>query len=524
MVDALVDGRIIGELGREGEPQLDVVIRANGQGVHDKRELLAAPVATPTGRVVPLGTLATVDDTVGPASISRIERRRSITLQVSPPDDMALETTMQTIAEQVVEPLRAEGLPDGVRIDLAGTAGKLGEARGRMLGVLGLAVVISFALLAALFEDFLAPVVVLVTVPLAAAGGVAGLRLVDATLGSQPLDMMTAVGFVILIGVVVNNAILVVDGALGRLRAGMDLPTSLGEAVSRRVRPIFMATLTSLAGLLPLVLFPGSGSELYRGVGAVVLGGLALSTVLTLFVVPPLFGVMWKLGGARDRAGGGPGPGDGPGRGPGAGDDGVPGGGAGPGCRGHRAGGGAGGARGQPAGGGGVRERGDRGGAHAVGVRAAHRGPAGGGGERAVGARESFRLERRFRGAADCGGPGRPAGLDPGDRAPGRHRRVRYRAGGRGGPGGPRPSPGGRDVGSRRGALPGGCRAPAPVRPGAGGGRRGAGPGRAGVGAGVGGGDVHRAAEPGGGGGGRPLRSAGPHGPTRRPVRASTRR
>jgi HAE1 family hydrophobic/amphiphilic exporter-1 len=153
--------------------------------------------------------------------------------------------------------------------------------------------------MAALFEDFLAPIIIMATLPFAAAGGVAGLRLVDATLGRQPLDLLTAVGFVILIGVVVNNAILVVDGSLFRLRAGSSLSESVRKAVHQRVRPIFMSTLTSLAGLSPLVLLSGSGSELYRGVGSIVLGGLALSMVLTLFVIPALFSLVWRLRGAE---------------------------------------------------------------------------------------------------------------------------------------------------------------------------------------------------------------------------------
>lgn len=298
VVDALVDGWRVGEFGLEGSPQVDVVVRPRDGGVTDPRALLSAPVATPLGAVVPLSTLARLHEDVGPTTIRRIERTRAITLQVSPSDQQPLEDAMAVLQRDVIDVLRAEGaLPPDVRVQLAGTADKLTLAKAQMGGTLLLAVVISFLLMAALFEDFLAPVAILVSVPMAAAGGIGALRAVDLFLGPQPLDMMTAMGFVILIGVVVNNPILIVDGALTRMREGAALADALGDAVARRVRPIFMSTLTSLAGLLPLVLFPGSGSELYRGVGAVVLGGLAFSTALTLVAAPAVFAVLWRLRG-----------------------------------------------------------------------------------------------------------------------------------------------------------------------------------------------------------------------------------
>ena len=303
-VDALIDGAIIGEYGREGEPKIDVVMSAKGSG--DERGLTtvaalkAAPIATSSGRVVPLGSVAEIDERLGPTVIRRIERSRSITIEVSPPEEVPLEDAMRIIREDVVEKLRSEGaIPDDIDVALSGTAGQLETAKERLLQVLLLAVVISFLLMAALFEDFLAPLAVMVTVPLAAAGGVIALLLVDTFLGAQTFDMLTAVGFVILIGVVVNNAILVVDGAVTYLREGVQIHEALERAVSRRIRPIFMSALTSIAGLSPLVIFPGSGSELYRGVGAIVLGGLALSTVLTLFVVPAAFVVLWRLRGVK---------------------------------------------------------------------------------------------------------------------------------------------------------------------------------------------------------------------------------
>lgn len=296
VVDAYVDGAIVGKLGREGEPKRDVVVRASGVSADTPEALASAPVALPGGGFVPLGQLARVEEKLGPTIIQHIERQRALTLQVSPPDTMPFEEALKLVKTDVVGGMMQRGeIPPRVDIAYSGSAGKLDDAKTRFAQVLALAVLISFLLLAALFEDFLAPVAILVTVPLAGAGGVLGLRWVDASLGPQPLDMMTALGFVMLIGIVVNNAILVVDGALTRMRGGMELGLSVAESVHGRVRPIMMTTCTSLAGLLPLVLFPGSGSELYRGIGAVVLGGLALSTVLTIFVVPAVFTLLWRV-------------------------------------------------------------------------------------------------------------------------------------------------------------------------------------------------------------------------------------
>jgi HAE1 family hydrophobic/amphiphilic exporter-1 len=298
VADVYIDGRKIGEWGREGEPKVDVKLRAisDGSAEDSLRLLNDAPVATSRGDVVPFGVLADLETRLGPTVIQRVERKRAVILQVTPPDDVPFEYAIETLQSQVVQPLIDSGeLPPMVEIRLGGTAGKLRDAQQQFAWVLVIALIISFLLLAALFEDFLAPIVVLVTIPLAAAGGVLGLLLVDSLVMEQPLDIMTAVGFLILIGVVVNNAILIVDGAIARLRDGDLLDDAVATAVINRVRPIFMSTLTSLAGLLPMTLATGAGSELYRGVGAVLLGGLLLSTLMALFVVPCLFSLVWRL-------------------------------------------------------------------------------------------------------------------------------------------------------------------------------------------------------------------------------------
>ena len=159
-----------------------------------------------------------------------------------------------------------------------------------------LALLITYLLMAALFESFLYPLVIMCSVPLAAVGGFVALAIVhevsirDIAAPIQQLDVVTMLGFVILIGIVVNNAILIVHQSLNLIRNhGRDPQAAIPEAVKSRVRPIFMSTATSIFGMLPLVLLPGAGSELYRGLGSVVIGGLALSTVFTLVLVPALF-------------------------------------------------------------------------------------------------------------------------------------------------------------------------------------------------------------------------------------------
>jgi HAE1 family hydrophobic/amphiphilic exporter-1 len=174
------------------------------------------------------------------------------------------------------------------------------------------ALLVTYLVMCALFESFLYPLVIMFSVPLAVVGGFAGLAIVhhysmqNPTLAPQKLDVLTMLGFIILIGVVVNNAILLVHQALNFMRGDdsdsiysdpMPPIEAIVTSVKTRIRPIFMSVLTSVGGMLPLVLVPGSGSEMYRGLGSVVVGGLLVSTVFTLLLVPLLFSLvldMWR--------------------------------------------------------------------------------------------------------------------------------------------------------------------------------------------------------------------------------------
>ena len=200
---------------------------------------------------------------------------------------------MERIDSDILQPMRSEGVLGGLyRVTYSGSADKLTKTRRALQWNLLLAIVITYLLMAALFESFLYPFVILFSVPLAALGGFLGLGLLN-VFTYQALDVLTMLGFIILIGTVVNNAILIVHQTLNHIRRdGMNPKDAIQESTRTRVRPIFMSVSTSLSGMLPLVLFPGAGSELYRGLGSVVVGGLAVSTVFTLFLVPALLSLV----------------------------------------------------------------------------------------------------------------------------------------------------------------------------------------------------------------------------------------
>ena len=182
-----------------------------------------------------------------------------------------------------------------MRLGLSGTADKLAQTWASMKLFLAIAIAITYLLMAVLFESFVYPLIIILSVPLATAGGMAGLAFLN-RFTYQPLDMLTLLGFVILIGIVVNNAILLVHQTLYLIREeGVDIQGAILGATKNRLRPIFMSTITSVVGMMPLVLFPGAGSELYRGLGSVVVGGLALSAILTLAIIPPMMSIFLGL-------------------------------------------------------------------------------------------------------------------------------------------------------------------------------------------------------------------------------------
>ncbi|MFY0691732.1 MAG: efflux RND transporter permease subunit [Paracoccaceae bacterium] len=302
-VDAYNDGIRIAEIN-VGNRRLDLTLMGDqdAMGAQRTQDVGAFPVVTPAGQIIPVSELSEVRLTAGPTEILHRERLRTVTLEVRPSDALPLEAAVELLEAEVIDALKSQGLPSGVQLSVSGTADQLSQTWNAIQINLVVAMIIIFLVMAILFESFLLPLVVMISVPVAAAGGVGGLALLN-QFQTQPLDMLTLLGFVILVGIVVNNAILIVHQSLYHLREDAMSPVdAIEEATRNRIRPIFMSTLTSVFGMLPLVVFPGAGSELYRGLGAVVVGGLSMSAFLTLLTVPPLLRLVFSLSAPERRA------------------------------------------------------------------------------------------------------------------------------------------------------------------------------------------------------------------------------
>jgi len=267
-----------------GQKRLNVFLRSTDWETPE--ELAAIPFYTPQAGVQPIGEIVDIVRTAGPSSIRRVDRKRTITLQVTPPDNISLEEAIILIKEKA-EPAILANLTDNGSVAYRGSAKALTQALTNMSQSFLLALIILYLLMSALFRSFKDSLLVVLTIPLATVGGLGVLQLTNLVI-FQPLDLLTMIGFIILLGLVVNNAILLVYQTRMGEQEGLDRKSAVRQAVRLRLRPILMSTLTSICGMLPLLLIPGAGAELYRGIAAVIVGGMSVSTVFTLIFLPSL--------------------------------------------------------------------------------------------------------------------------------------------------------------------------------------------------------------------------------------------
>ena len=283
VTQALGEGAYVGQR-YDGEQQLFLILKS--QPLASPDAISAAPIATPSGGVVSFGHLVSMQKTLAPSGTYRLDRRRTIALNLTPPRGMALEDTMAIIKKDI-EPEMKKLLPADGSVTYGAAADHLDNALWNMGKNFALAVLLLFLIMAALFKSVGDAAIATIALPLGTVGGMAALKILGIFV-FQPLDLLTMIGFIIVLGLVVNNTILLVARTRQAEAEGMSRVDAVRSSLETRLRPIFSSTLTAIFGMLPLVLVPGPGTEIYRGLGAVIVGGILVSHVFTLVLMPAM--------------------------------------------------------------------------------------------------------------------------------------------------------------------------------------------------------------------------------------------
>ncbi|TDK28754.1 efflux RND transporter permease subunit [Luteimonas aestuarii] len=283
VVRVLGDGQWLGEQF-DGDRRLPIILRSDRDDALER--FAGVPLSTPLAGVLPLGELAQVDAVLAATQLRRIDRRRTVTLTIDPPADMSLEQALDIVQREMV-PLLRDALPADAAIRVSGSADRLEGVVASMRDNFLLALLVLFLLMAAMFRSLRDSAFVIASLPLAVLGGVLGLRALGLVAG-QTLDLLSMIGFVMLMGMVINNAILLVAQTREAESAGASLDEALRQALEQRLRPILIAAATGVLGALPMAVNPGPGAAIYRGIAALSVGGIALSLVFTAVLVPAL--------------------------------------------------------------------------------------------------------------------------------------------------------------------------------------------------------------------------------------------
>jgi multidrug efflux pump subunit AcrB/outer membrane protein TolC len=269
----------VGEL-RTGDDPVPIVVRSSAGELMTAEALEMVDIAAPDGSVVPLAQVARLDAVWRPAAIHHRDRSRIATVSSQLDPDVTFSDVTRGLGVRLAD----AGLPDDVRVSFGGDAEGSGEANTAMLATLPAGVLLLLGVLLAEFNSFRRVAIILTTVPLAATGVVPGLLVAD-----QPFGFMSLLGVIALVGIVVNNAIVLLEVIERRRRDGAAVDEALADAIQQRIRPILLTTATTVAGLMPLALSP---STLWPPLAWAMISGLLASTVLTLLFVPALYRVL----------------------------------------------------------------------------------------------------------------------------------------------------------------------------------------------------------------------------------------
>jgi multidrug efflux pump subunit AcrB len=294
-VAAISDGAYVDEFILNDD-KIDIFMFSGAGNQQNIQDLAATPIVTPQGSVFPLNALADLVQSKNSDSVRRVDGNRTVTVYIIPPREVALETAEAIVRNDLLPSLWEQGsIAQGISVSISGAADQLEATKESLSSNFVIAIALCYLLLVAIFNHWRYPLFILATVPLGGLLGLIAINGVNAALeavglsgGYQPFDMITMLGFLILLGTVVNNPILIVDQTRRLVTQGQSINVAVSGAVEKRLKPILMSTATTIFGLAPLVLVPGEGTELYRGVGIIVLCGIFVSTLLSLTFLPAL--------------------------------------------------------------------------------------------------------------------------------------------------------------------------------------------------------------------------------------------
>jgi multidrug efflux pump len=292
-LETLLGGRQVTRFKREGE-QYDVIVKLADEERRTPTDLTAIYVRGKEGHLVQLDNLVEVRETVAPKELNHFNRLRAATLSANVGPGYSLGQALDFL-----EQTACEFLPPTARTDLDGQSREFRESSATLYAAFALALIFIYLVLAAQFESFIDPFIILLTVPLAVTGALLSLSLTGGT-----LNVYSQIGLVMLVGLITKNGILIVEFANQLRDRGNDVYQAVSEAAGLRLRPILMTTLAMILGALPLALATGAGAESREPIGWVIVGGLALGTLLTLFVIPTAYSLLARPIAARSELGG----------------------------------------------------------------------------------------------------------------------------------------------------------------------------------------------------------------------------
>ena len=285
-----VNGMAVGFLKEDGS-EYDILVRLQEENRNSITDVMDFSIPTPTGAIVKLSEICSVDEYWAPPKIIRKSRQRIVTVKVTP-YEITLGELAQAIEKNVLPKVDT---PAGYSIRIAGDYEDQQETFGKM-GMLGaLIILLVYIVMASQFESFSKPAIIMFSVPFALSGVVLALWMTNTS-----LDMIGALGLVLLVGIVVKNGIVLVDYINLMRERGHDLDEAIQISGQSRLRPVLMTAFTTILGMVPMAVSQGEGAEMWQPLGIVVIGGLTVSTFLTLYIVPIIYGVMSKKG-ERDK-------------------------------------------------------------------------------------------------------------------------------------------------------------------------------------------------------------------------------